>query len=159
RRVGRRTRLRSSRDRAEQLTVLQLEFRPRRSGLQSEQRRDLHPHADRIRHASAHGTIGLPAGSEAGLRRRKDGLATILRKTGGVFGQAGVTTANHTNAPTQEVAMSKWIRQPHRWVAFFFTFAVTANLIIVSQGKYIDWVGFLALVPLIFLLLTGSYLF
>lgn len=54
---------------------------------------------------------------------------------------------------------NKWIRQTHRWVSVFFTLAVIANLVTVAQGKQIAWVGFLALLPLVFLLLTGLYLF
>lgn len=40
-----------------------------------------------------------------------------------------------------------------------FTLAVIANLIVVAQGKYVAWVGLLALVPLMLLMLTGLYLF
>lgn len=55
--------------------------------------------------------------------------------------------------------MSNWIRQIHRWLSIFFTAAVLANLAIVAQGGYIAWVGLLALVPLILLMLTGLYMF
>lgn len=54
---------------------------------------------------------------------------------------------------------NKWIRQLHRWLSIIFTLAVIANLIALAQQKQVVWVGFLALFPLIFLLLTGLYLF
>jgi hypothetical protein len=54
---------------------------------------------------------------------------------------------------------NKLIRQTHRWVSIFFTLAVIANGIAVSQNKYTNWLGLTALVPLALLLLTGLYLF
>ena len=54
---------------------------------------------------------------------------------------------------------SKWVRQIHRWLSIAFTVAVIANLVTSAQEKYIVWVGLLALLPLIVLLLTGLYLF
>jgi len=52
-----------------------------------------------------------------------------------------------------------WIRQIHRWLSIAFTLAVIANIAVMFTGSQILWVGFLALVPLIPLLLTGLYLF
>ncbi len=52
-----------------------------------------------------------------------------------------------------------WIRQIHRWLSIAFTLAVIANIAVMLAGSQILWVGFLALVPLIPLLLTGLYLF
>ncbi len=52
-----------------------------------------------------------------------------------------------------------WIRQIHRWLSIAFTLAVIANIIALVQGKQVVWVGLLALFPLIFLMLTGLYLF
>jgi hypothetical protein len=52
-----------------------------------------------------------------------------------------------------------WIRQVHRWLAMAFTLAVVANMVAMTQGTPALWVGLLALVPLILLLLTGLYLF
>ena len=52
-----------------------------------------------------------------------------------------------------------WVRQIHRWLSIAFTAAVIVNSVIVSQGKYVAWVGFLALLPLVLLLVTGLYLF
>jgi len=52
-----------------------------------------------------------------------------------------------------------WIRQIHRWPSIAFTVAVVANLVAMLQEKQALWVGLLALLPLILLLLTGLYLF
>jgi len=52
-----------------------------------------------------------------------------------------------------------WIRQFHRWVSIAFTLAVIVNIVVMSQGQPPFWVGLLALLPLILLLVTGLYLF
>jgi hypothetical protein len=52
-----------------------------------------------------------------------------------------------------------WIRQTHRWLSIAFTIAVIVNIVAMMQGIQVLWVGLLALFPLIFLLLTGLYLF
>jgi hypothetical protein len=52
-----------------------------------------------------------------------------------------------------------WIRQFHRWVSVFFTVAVLLNTVAVARGAYTDWLGMLALLPLLLLLVTGLYLF
>ena len=57
---------------------------------------------------------------------------------------------------------NKWLRQLHRWVSIFFTFAVIVNIInLVAQGQEEPpvWVGLLALIPLVLLLCSGLYLF
>lgn len=54
---------------------------------------------------------------------------------------------------------NKWIRQIHRWLSIAFTAAVIANVVALGQDKPAVWVGFLALLPLALLLLTGLYLF
>ena len=54
---------------------------------------------------------------------------------------------------------SKWIRQVHRWLSIAFTVAVVANVVAMVQDKQAVWVGVLALIPLILLLLTGLYMF
>jgi hypothetical protein len=54
---------------------------------------------------------------------------------------------------------NKWIRQTHRWLSVAFTLAVIINLVALARESQAMWVGFLALVPLIFLMLTGLYLF
>jgi hypothetical protein len=57
------------------------------------------------------------------------------------------------------MSSSKWVRQIHRWLSIAFTVAVLANLAALAQEKSAIWVGLLALLPLIVLLLTGLYLF
>jgi hypothetical protein len=62
---------------------------------------------------------------------------------------------------TQEVRLNwnKSIRQIHRWLSIAFTVAVIINIAAWAQKEPAVWVGLLALFPLIFLLLTGLYLF
>ncbi len=55
--------------------------------------------------------------------------------------------------------LSKWIRQIHRWLALAFTAAVIFNIVALIQKQQAVWIGLVALVPLIFLMLTGLYLF
>ena len=59
--------------------------------------------------------------------------------------------------------MNHGIRQFHRWVSIAFTLGVIANMAAMSQlhgdEKPAMWVGLLALIPLILLLVTGLYLF
>jgi ABC-type polysaccharide/polyol phosphate export permease len=53
-----------------------------------------------------------------------------------------------------------WIRQFHRWMSIAFTTGVITYIVVMSQGPQpAAWVGLLALIPLILLLLTGLYLF
>jgi hypothetical protein len=53
-----------------------------------------------------------------------------------------------------------WIRQIHRWLSIAFTVAVILNIVALGQGgEPAVWVGLLALVPLVLLMLTGLYLF
>ena len=54
------------------------------------------------------------------------------------------------------------IRQIHRWLSIIFTIGVIANIVNIfgmGQEQPAVWVGMMALVPLILLLLTGLYLF
>jgi hypothetical protein len=55
--------------------------------------------------------------------------------------------------------LNAWIRQIHRWLSIAFTVAVIVNIIALIQKSTAVWVGFLALLPLALLLLTGLYLF
>ena len=55
--------------------------------------------------------------------------------------------------------MSKWIRQVHRWLSIAFTIAVIANVVAMVLEKQAVWVGLLALLPLILLMLTGLFMF
>jgi hypothetical protein len=52
-----------------------------------------------------------------------------------------------------------WIRQIHRWLSIAFTVAVIVNLIALGRQESALWIGLLALLPLVLLLLTGLYLF
>jgi hypothetical protein len=52
-----------------------------------------------------------------------------------------------------------WIRQVHRWLSIAFTVAVIVNLIALGRQESAVWIGLLALLPLILLLVTGLYLF
>lgn len=52
-----------------------------------------------------------------------------------------------------------WIRQIHRWLSMAFTLAVIANIVAMIMQVPATWIGFLALVPLIPLLVTGLYMF
>ena len=54
---------------------------------------------------------------------------------------------------------NKWIRQTHRWLTVAFMAAVAINGVAVAQGKYSNTMGLMAVAPLVFLLLTGLYLF
>ena len=52
-----------------------------------------------------------------------------------------------------------WVRQIHRWLSIAFTVAVIVNLVAIVQNTQAVWVGLLALLPLVLLLLSGLYLF
>ena len=52
---------------------------------------------------------------------------------------------------------NKWIRQTHRWLSMIFTVAVIFNTVAVVRGRYVNWMGFLAVFPLVLLLFTGLY--
>ncbi|HMP62095.1 MAG TPA: hypothetical protein PKA17_03205 [Phenylobacterium sp.] len=57
------------------------------------------------------------------------------------------------------MTLNLFVRKLHRWLSLAFTLAVLANIAVMFSGAQIMWVGFLALVPLISLLITGLYLF
>ncbi len=54
---------------------------------------------------------------------------------------------------------NRWMRETHRWLSVAFTLGFLANLVAVLLHKYANWVGLLALIPLLLLLVTGLYLF
>jgi len=54
---------------------------------------------------------------------------------------------------------NNWIRQVHRWLSIAFTVAVIVNVVALGQEKPAVWVGLLALLPLVLLLVSGLYLF
>jgi hypothetical protein len=51
------------------------------------------------------------------------------------------------------------LRQIHRWLSIAFTAGVIVYMALMTRGQPAAWVGLLALIPLILLLLTGLYLF
>jgi hypothetical protein len=53
----------------------------------------------------------------------------------------------------------KLIRQAHRWLSIAFTLAVIINVVAMVQERQAVWVGVLALIPLVLLLLSGLYMF
>jgi hypothetical protein len=52
-----------------------------------------------------------------------------------------------------------WIRQIHRWLSIAFTAGVIIYIVAMGWGQPAAWVGLLALLPLILLLISGLYLF
>jgi hypothetical protein len=72
-----------------------------------------------------------------------------------------VATLKFAGKPSQEVSLSKWIRQLHRWVAVAFTLTVIANFVDLARGggNPPTWITYSPLLPLGVLLLTGLYLF
>lgn len=57
------------------------------------------------------------------------------------------------------MSWNTWIRTIHRWLSVAFTAAVIVNLVALAQKTQAVWIGLLALVPLILLLISGLYLF
>jgi hypothetical protein len=54
---------------------------------------------------------------------------------------------------------NRLIRQTHRWLSLAFALMVIANLTALAMKLSAPWLGLMALVPLIPLLITGLYLF
>jgi hypothetical protein len=57
------------------------------------------------------------------------------------------------------MSWSSSIRQTHRWLSIAFTVAVILNLAMLGNEELGVIVGISALIPLVFLLLTGLYMF
>jgi hypothetical protein len=55
--------------------------------------------------------------------------------------------------------MNKWLRDTHRWLSIAFTLAAIANIVALVEKVQAVWIGLVALIPLILLLLSGLYLF
>jgi len=68
-------------------------------------------------------------------------------------------TVTATLSAGSRLSWNNWVRQIHRWLSIAFTVAVIINIAAMWRKESPLWVGLLALVPLIFLLLTGLYLF
>ncbi|MBX3480410.1 MAG: hypothetical protein KF842_08415 [Caulobacter sp.] len=54
---------------------------------------------------------------------------------------------------------NQFIRQTHRWLSIIFTVAVIINIVALMRQSQAFWIGLLALVPLILMLVSGLYLF
>jgi hypothetical protein len=54
---------------------------------------------------------------------------------------------------------NQWIRQTHRWLSMAFTGAVIINTIAITQKKYTNALGLLAVAPFALQFITGLYLF
>jgi uncharacterized membrane protein YhaH (DUF805 family) len=57
------------------------------------------------------------------------------------------------------MSWSSSIRRTHRWLSIAFTVAVILNLALLGNEELGMIVGISALIPLVFLLLSGLYLF
>ena len=55
--------------------------------------------------------------------------------------------------------INAWIRHIHRWLSLAFTVAIVVTITAIELKRQALWIGLLALVPLIALLLTGLYMF
>jgi cellulose synthase/poly-beta-1,6-N-acetylglucosamine synthase-like glycosyltransferase len=67
--------------------------------------------------------------------------------------------AQYMQAPTQEVRVTKWVRQAHRWLSIIFTATVIANFVAMALGEPSAWVVYSPLPPLFLMLATGLYMF
>jgi len=54
---------------------------------------------------------------------------------------------------------NEWVGQIHRWLSIAFTVAVIVNIVALVREAQAVWVGVLALLPLVLLMLTGLYMF
>jgi len=54
---------------------------------------------------------------------------------------------------------NKWVRQTHRWLSIAFTAAVIVNGVAVTQKRYTNRLGLLAVFVLALQFFTGLYLF
>jgi hypothetical protein len=52
-----------------------------------------------------------------------------------------------------------WLRQTHRWLSIVFTVMVLINIAAIVMKVQATWIGLLAFVPLIPMLITGLYMF
>ncbi len=57
------------------------------------------------------------------------------------------------------MSSNHWVRRTHRSLSIAFTVAVLINLAALGREEPAVWVGLLALLPLILLMLTGLQLF
>jgi ABC-type polysaccharide/polyol phosphate export permease len=65
----------------------------------------------------------------------------------------------HFYAASKEARMSKFITF-HRWTSITFALVVAAIFVVLALGQQpAQWIYYLPLLPLFFLMLTGLYLF
>ena len=62
-------------------------------------------------------------------------------------------------AASRKIAMSKLIRQFHRWTSGVFVLSVIATTIALAQAEPVKWMSYVPLLPLAFLSLTGICMF
>lgn len=60
---------------------------------------------------------------------------------------------------SQEVRVSKLIRQSHRWISIIFTLSVAANFATMAFGQPPMWLVYAPLPPLFLLMFSGLYMF
>ena len=63
------------------------------------------------------------------------------------------------HAASRKIAMSKFIRQFHRWTSALFVLSVIATTVALAQPTPIMWTSYVPLLPLALLSLTGIYMF
>jgi ribose/xylose/arabinose/galactoside ABC-type transport system permease subunit len=56
-------------------------------------------------------------------------------------------------------AVSRWVRQAHRWLSVAFTLTVIANFVAMTIGTPPAWIVYSPLPFLFLMLLTGLYMF
>jgi cellulose synthase/poly-beta-1,6-N-acetylglucosamine synthase-like glycosyltransferase len=54
---------------------------------------------------------------------------------------------------------NSFARRSHRWLSITFMVAVVANVVAQVRGQNAVWIGLVALLPLILLMISGLYLF
>ncbi|MEQ1811662.1 MAG: hypothetical protein ABL889_17155 [Terricaulis sp.] len=63
------------------------------------------------------------------------------------------------HAASRKIAISKLIRQFHRWTSALFVLSVIATTIALTRPTPILWMSYVPLLPLALLSLTGIYMF
>jgi hypothetical protein len=86
-------------------------------------------------------------------------MEAVLREAGTGVGEGGLNFPQVAFWKEYQMNWNKLIRQTHRWLSIAFTVGVIANVVAMMQEKQAVWVGVLALIPLILLLVSGLYMF
>jgi hypothetical protein len=91
-----------------------------------------------------------------------EGATDVRHPPNGSFGEAtGEGKRYKRDIKDEEVALN-WnhlIRQSHRWISAIFMGFVILNFMVLGQEQVALVVGFLTLIPLFLLMITGVYLF